>query len=231
MPIKVITGCMKSGKSEEIIRRFKRAEISCMKVQLFKPDQDRRFDESSIVSRDRHKEKCIVVPAENAEYILSVLEPGVELVIIDEAQFFAPRIEEIERDGYVFPQTTYPIVHVVQQISDMGAKVVVTGLDMDSNRVPFGPMPYLMAIADEVKKLHAVCEVCHGEAMYSFANFTKKEQVALGDTEYVALCRHCYNELQEDDCHLAKVKEGSNDTGSYKLLYYYEPKENREDEK
>jgi len=230
--IKVISGGMRAGKSEDIYRRYKRAKMAGMKVQVFKPDLDRRFSEDEVVSRDNNKVKCIAVPAENAEYILSVLEEDVKLVIIDEAQFFKPRLTATVNEGTYIGGAAknlqnisdktcvvteyYPIVDVVQELFDRGIDIVIEGLDMDSERKPFGAMPALMAIATECKKIHAICEVCHNSAMYSYAGFDKKEQVALGDTEYTALCPECYKKLKNgkrlkvttlDDGEVVKVIE------------------------
>ena len=190
--IKVIIGCMKSGKSEEIARIVTRAKIAGTNFLVFKPDIDRRFGEGSVVSRSNMAKTvdCIVIPASNSSYMFSIIDDSTELVIIDEAQFFNPNYK---MDEHLETLTTYyPIVNDVQKLADKGIKVIIMGLDMDSDRKPFGPVPQLMAIADEVVKIKAVCEDCGGEAIYSYANFEKTEQVVLGDSEYKALCRKCY---------------------------------------
>lgn len=194
--IKAIAGCMKSGKSSEVLRKYKRAKIAGMKVQLFKPDTNKRFEEGKVVSRDDiSAADCTLIPAFNASYIISVLEDGVELVIIDEVQFFA-------KEG-----NSYPIVDIVQRLADMGIEVLVCGLDMDSDRNPFGPMPYLLAIATEVKKIHAICECCHRPAMYTFANFNKESQISVEDegSKYSALCDRCYCWIKKSKDQLYKL--------------------------
>ena len=192
MSIEIITGGMMCGKSEEVLRRAKRGRIAGLAVQIFTPDIDRRLAEGNIASRDERRDKCTVVPAENAEYILSLLDDGTGMVVIDEAQFFRPRYELIEHKGQQLLVESYPIVDVVQTMADRGVQVLIAGLDMDSDRKPFGPMPYLMAIATEVSKMNAVCENCAADAEYSFANFAKSEQIVVGDSEYLSLCRLCY---------------------------------------
>jgi thymidine kinase len=194
-------------------------------VQIFKPDIDRRFDEGKVISRDNKEGKdCILIPAGDAEYIYAVLEPHTEHVIIDEAQFFLPKLKPIpnlSKEGYTHVQMGiyyYPIVNVIQKLSDSGLKVIVAGLDMDSDRRPFGPMPEIMAIAHEIRKIHAVCEVCHGTAMYSYAKFQKQSQVALGDSEYAAICDDCYLKLQQPGAYL-KTIEG--DDGRAKNIIAY----------
>ncbi len=232
--IKVIAGGMKSGKSGEANNRFQRAIRAGMKVQMFKPDKDKTFAEGEIVSRDGSHEKCTIIPAANPEYILSIIDDDVELVIIDEAQFFEPRYlviipegEEKEniisknlmgagQDVYILKEQ-HTIVDIVQKIADRGIGVVVCGLDMDSDRRAFGALPELMAIANEVRKLHAICEICHDEAMYSYANFKKHKQVAVNNKEddlYVATCPRCYNKLT---------------SGKYTLLTTYDEYGNKED--
>jgi len=193
----VITGGMKSGKSEEILRRARRARIAGLSIQAFKPDTDRRFEEGKVISRDSRAEDCVLVPASNPEYIFSILEKNTSVVIIDEAQFFAPgkklkSVEKMPNSGNAYyVEDSHSIVEVVQKLCDRGLEVIVAGLDMDSDRQSFGPMPHLMAIADQVLKLHAVCEVCYQPAVHSFANFWKTGQIAVGDKEYVATCRAC----------------------------------------
>jgi thymidine kinase len=177
----------------------------------------------AVVSRDNGELKCVVVPAANAEYILSVIDSETEIVLIDEAQFFEARLEPIQTyvGNYLFPSgmnfvEVYPIVAVVQTLSDMGLKVVVVGLDMDSDRKPFGPMPHLMAISDEVKKIHAVCEICHKEAVYSYIG-SKSQRIQLGDNEYTAVCPDCYSKLQKPDVKLYRIPS-SNGKPDKKIL-------------
>jgi thymidine kinase len=174
--IEVITGPMKCGKSEEVLRRVKRFKIAELNILVVKPSTDRRFSEDEVVSRDKRKADCTVIPPNNPEYIYTLIDLDTNIIVIDEAQFF-----------------NIAIVNIVQELKDRGYQVIVAGLDMTSERKPFGPMPYLMAIADKVLKLKAVCEDCRKEkACYSFATFDKTEDVAVGDTEYKALCSECY---------------------------------------
>jgi thymidine kinase len=180
--IEVITGPMKCGKSEEVLRRVKRFKIAELNVLVVKPSTDKRFSEDEVISRDDRKADCTVVPTNNPEYIYALLDNSVDIIVIDEVQFF-----------------NKGIVPVVQWLKDIGYHVIVAGLDMTSERKPFGPMPELMAIADNVLKLKSVCEDCKKEeAMYTFATFEKTEDVVVGDTEYIALCSECYlNRLKE----------------------------------
>lgn len=214
--IVVVTGGMKSGKSEEVLRRYRRAQVAGVKAQIFKPDTDKEFKEDKATSRDNRYENCVVVPAENAEYILSLLEGDTDLVVIDEVQFFK---KKAIKKGEVY-EYYFPIVDIVQDLADRGINVVVSGLDMDSNRVPFGPVPYLMAIAHEVRKLHAICEICHEEASYSYANFNKKEKIVVGDKEYIALCKQCYVLLKDDN--LSTEQE----SGRYVIVDHSNKKDN-----
>ncbi|HOP55122.1 MAG TPA: thymidine kinase [bacterium] len=143
--IEVICGSMFSGKSEELIRRVKRAEIARQKVQVFKPAIDTRYEDREVVSHDGNKVSAYMV--EKAEDILTELLPDVQVIAIDEGQFFD--------DG---------IVKVCQTLADNGKRVIVAGLDQDFRGEPFGPMPELLAVAEKVDKLQAICMVCGGPA-------------------------------------------------------------------
>jgi len=143
--MEAVTGCMFSGKSEELIRRLERAKIARQKVQVFKPLIDTRYSIVEVVSHTGDKIEAI--PVSNSEEILKHLEENIDVVGIDEAQFFD--------EG---------IVDVLRKLSKDGIKVVVAGLDMDFRGEPFGPMPFIMAIADDVLKLHAICTVCGEDA-------------------------------------------------------------------
>ncbi|MEM3641192.1 MAG: thymidine kinase [Candidatus Bathyarchaeia archaeon] len=143
--IEVITGCMFSGKSEELIRRLKRAQIAKQKIQAFKHSFDNRYSISEVASHSG--EKFSAIPVKSAREILFHLERDTTAIGIDEAQFFENEI-----------------VDVVKEIALGGKRVIIAGLDMDFRGEPFGPMPFLMAIADEVLKLHAICAVCGEEA-------------------------------------------------------------------
>ena len=172
--IEVITGSMFSGKTEELIRRLRRAQFAGLKVEIFKPSTDKRFSESKIVS---HDEKSIVsTPVENPSSIL-LLAGNVRVVGIDEAQFFDDTI-----------------VDVCSRLADNGIRVVVAGLDMDFKGNPFGPMPELLAIAEYITKLHAICMRCGNLAQYSFRKSEEEQVVLLGEKDkYEPLCRDCFN--------------------------------------
>jgi len=143
--IEVITGCMFSGKSEELIRRLRRCKIAKLKTLVFKPLVDTR-SEAEIISHSG--QKFIAIPVHNSSIILfDIIDSTIDIVGIDEAQFFDENLEE-----------------VVKKIAYDGKKVIIAGLDMDFRGEPFGPMPNLMAIADEVLKLHAICAVCGDDA-------------------------------------------------------------------
>lgn len=143
--IEVITGCMFSGKSEELIRRLKRAKIAKQKVQVFKPSIDTRYSVVEVVSHAGDKIEAI--PVSSTAELIAKIEEDTAVVGIDEAQFF-------DND----------IVSSLRKLSKVGKRVIVAGLDMDFRGEPFGPMPYIMAIADEVIKLHAICTVCGEDA-------------------------------------------------------------------
>ncbi|MDR1516883.1 MAG: thymidine kinase [Dysgonamonadaceae bacterium] len=172
--IEVICGSMFSGKTEELLRRLKRAKIARQKVEIFKPAVDVRYSEEEVVSHDKNS-----IPSTSVEHSSNILllSSEVEVVGIDEAQFFD--------EG---------LVDVCQQLADQGLRVIVAGLDMDFRRVPFGPMPGLCAIADDVSKVHAICVRCGRLANYSFRLVPNDKQVLLGERqEYQPLCRRCYN--------------------------------------
>ncbi len=164
---------MFSGKSEELIRRLRRSVIARQRVQVFKPVIDDRFATEDIVSRDDRRLKAVSV-ATSAE-LLSRVEIGMQVIGIDEVQFFD--------DG---------VVDVCMQLADAGIRVVAAGLDQDYMRRPFGPMPALLAVAEEVSKMHAVCVRCRGAAHYSQRVSGGDAQVEVGDSSYEARCRSCY---------------------------------------
>ncbi|MCC7503967.1 MAG: thymidine kinase [Saprospiraceae bacterium] len=172
--IEVICGCMFSGKTEELIRRLKRAKIASLKVEVFKPRIDTRYDESSIVSHDTTS--VLATPVEHSEKLLEIND-HTTVVGIDEVQFFD--------EG---------IVEVCQQLALRGIRVVVAGLDMDYRGVPFGPMPKLLAIAEYVTKVHAICVHCGNLATHSFRLAEGDAVVLLGEKEqYEPRCRSCYH--------------------------------------
>ena len=177
--IEVICGSMFSGKTEELIRRMKRAKIANLKVEIFKPAVDVRYHESNIVSHDENA--ILSTPIENSQTIL-LLSQDVDVVGIDEAQFFDPEI-----------------MHVCQQLALKGIRVIVAGLDMDYMGKPFGPMPQLLAIADYITKLHAICVICGNMASFSYRKIAGGSQLLLGEKdEYMPLCRmHYFDEMKK----------------------------------
>lgn len=171
--IEVICGSMFSGKTEELLRRLRRAKIARQKVEIFKPAIDVRYSQEEVVSHD--KNSILSTPVEHSSNIL-LLSSEVEVVGIDEAQFFDKGL-----------------VDVCQQLADQGIRVIIAGLDMDFKRVPFGPMPDLCAIADDVTKVHAICVGCGSLANYSHRIVPGEKQVMIGEMqEYQPLCRKCY---------------------------------------
>jgi thymidine kinase len=176
--IEVITGGMFSGKSEELLRRLRRALIARQTIQVFKPRIDSRHAPDRVVTRDRREVEATSV-ADCTELERQLLD-DVEVVGIDEAQFF---------------DETLPAI--VTRLADRGVRVVIAGLDQDYRRQPFGPMPQLMALAEHVDKVHAVCVQCGATAHYSQRFAGGGEQVQVGDDEsYEARCRNCYEPYQ-----------------------------------
>ena len=173
--IEVVCGSMFSGKTEELIRRLKRATIANKKVEIFKPEIDVRYDENEVVSHD--KNSIMSTPVSHSENIL-LLADGVEVVGIDEAQFF-----DME------------LISVCEKLANKGTRVIIAGLDMDFKGKPFGPMPHLLAIADYITKVHAICVPCGDIAMYSFRKVSNDKTVMLGELEsYEPRCRKCYED-------------------------------------
>ncbi len=173
--IEVVTGSMFSGKTEELIRRMKRAKIAQQKIIIFKPKVDTRYSEEMVVSHDAKSIES--VPVSKAEEILE-LANDYEVIGIDEAQFFSDIL-----------------VEVCNRLADRGVRVIVAGLDMDFAGKPFGPIPRLMAIAEYVSKVHAICMRCGNLAQYSHRLSDSDKQFLLGEKDvYEPLCRKCYNE-------------------------------------
>jgi thymidine kinase len=171
--IEVIAGCMFSGKSEELIRRLRRAVIGRQRVQVFKPAADTRS--VGVQSRDQRTLDAIGVPSSHE--LWKAVSLGVQVVGIDEAQFFD--------DG---------LVRLCTDLADLGVRVIVAGLDMDFRGEPFGPMPALLAVAEYTTKLHAICVSCGAPALYSHRIAGGQETVQVGDTEaYEARCRRCFH--------------------------------------
>ena len=177
--VEVICGSMFSGKTEELIRRMRRAKLARQKVEIFKPSIDVRYSEEDVVS---HQGNAIPsTPVESAASIL-LMGSDADVLGIDEAQFF---------DGQ--------IVEVCNELAGRGIRVIVAGLDLDFKGRPFGPMPALCAIADEVTKVHAICVRCGALAYVSHRIVAGDRQVMLGEThEYEPLCRQCYAEENEE---------------------------------
>ena len=171
--IEVICGSMFSGKTEELIRRMKRAQIAHLKTETFKPAIDNRYDAINVVSHD--DTKIVAQPVQHSQNIL-LLAQGADVIAIDEAQFFD--------EG---------IVHVCQQLALNGARVIVAGLDMDYLGKPFGPVPQLLAVADYITKLHAICVHCGNIASISYRKTKQSGQVVIGELDiYEPRCRTCY---------------------------------------
>ncbi len=172
--IEVICGSMFSGKTEELIRRLKRAKFARQRVEIFKPALDTRYSEEEVVSHDSNH--ILSTPIESSASIL-LLATDVDVVGIDEAQFFD---EELPT--------------VCNELARRGTRVIVAGLDMDFKCQPFGPMPALMAVADEVTKVHAICVKCGNLAYVSHRTVQNDKLVLLGEKmEYEPLCRECYH--------------------------------------
>ena len=178
--IEVICGSMFSGKTEELIRRLKRAEFARQSVEIFKPSIDTRYAEQDVVSHEGNS-----IPSTPVDSSASILLLGsdTDVVGIDEAQFFD--------EG---------LIDVCNQLANNGIRVIVAGLDMDFRGNPFGPMPGLCAIADEVSKVHAICVKCGQLASFSHRTVKNDKQVLLGETaEYEPLCRECYLRAIKED--------------------------------
>lgn len=172
--IEVICGSMFSGKTEELIRRLKRARIARQRVEIYKPAIDTRYSDNDVVSHDANSIPS--TPVESARSIL-LMASDAQVVGIDEAQFFDDAI-----------------VEVCNKLANSGKRVIVAGLDMDFKGIPFGPMPQLMAIAEDVTKVHAICVKCGNLAHVSHRIVKAEQRVLLGEQhEYEPLCRQCYN--------------------------------------
>ena len=172
--IEVICGSMFSGKTEELIRRLKRAQFAKQTVEIYKPCIDVRYSDDEVVSHDSHSIPSTPIDSPASMLLLS---SDVEVVGIDEAQFFDDTI-----------------VEVVQTLADRGARVIIAGLDTDFMGKPFGPMPALMAVAEDIQKVHAICVKCGSPANHSHRLSASDKLVVLGEKDiYEPLCRHCYN--------------------------------------
>jgi len=173
--IEVICGSMFSGKTEELIRRLKRAQFAKQSVEIFKPKIDTRYSEDEVVSHDKNSIRS--TPVDSSGSIL-LMSNDVDVIGIDEAQFFD--------EG---------LVEVCNTLADQGIRVIIAGLDMDYRGVPFGPMPGLCAIAEDVYKVHAICVRCGSLAYVSHRLVDSDKRVLLGETaEYEPICRDCFRE-------------------------------------
>ncbi len=190
--IEVICGGMFSGKTEELLRRVRRAQIAGQRIRLFKPDIDTRYHATAIVSHDQTLLEATPVPNSDAVYLLSA---EAEVVAMDEAQFFD--------EG---------IVEVADRLANAGKRVIIAGLDMDYRGRPFGPMPYLMAIAEFVTKLHAVCARTGGLAHYSYRKASTSETVLPGGQQlYEPVSRQVFYRLR---AHYQSVGDGAGGGGA-----------------
>lgn len=186
--IEVICGSMFSGKTEELIRRLKRAKIAGQKVEIFKPEVDIRYDEEEVVSHDENSIPS--TPVRSSGNIL-ILANDAQVVGIDEAQFFDQEL-----------------VNVCVQLASLGKRVVIAGLDMDYLGRPFGPMPSLMSVAEYVTKVHAICVKCGSLANHSHRVIDSAELVELGERqEYEPLCRACFSNSMDKDVLLQSKKK------------------------
>jgi len=172
--IEIICGSMFSGKTEELIRRLKRAKIANQRVEIFKPKLDTRYDDVKVVSHDANF--ILSTPVSNSAQLLELTD-GVNVVGVDEAQFFDDQLPE-----------------VCQKLALRGIRVIAAGLDMDFRGKPFGPMPNLLAVAEYITKVHAICQHCGNLATHSYRLVQEEGTVVLGEKEsYEARCRTCYH--------------------------------------
>jgi len=178
--IEVVCGSMFSGKTEELIRRMRRAVIARQKVEIFKPKVDNRYSSQDIVSHDKQKIKSTVI--KKPDEILKVALEA-QVVGIDEAQFF-----------------DNSLVRVCQTLANMGKRVIIAGLDQDYRGKPFGPIPHLLAVAEYITKTHAICVVCGNPANHTQRTTEDKERVVVGASDiYEARCRNCYQAPAEEE--------------------------------
>ena len=186
--IEVVCGSMFSGKTEELIRRMKRAKFARQKVEIFKPSIDTRYSDEDIVSHDRTSIRSTPIDSSGS---LLLLASDIDVVGIDEAQFFD--------DG---------LVSVCNQLANRGVRVIIAGLDMDFQGLPFGPIPALCAIADDVTKVHAICVKCGALAYVSHRLVHNDRRVLLGEKmEYEPLCRDCYQKVLMEEKEHERTKD------------------------
>ena len=173
--IEVVCGSMFSGKTEELIRRLRRAQFARQEIAIFKPVIDKRYSDVEVVSHDAHK--LTSTPVASPAELLERVGPEIQVVGVDEAQFFDESL-----------------VEVCQTLANRGVRVIVAGLDMDYLGQPFGPMPRLMAVAEDVQKVHAICVKCGALATFSHRLSKSQDLVLLGEKDvYEPLCRDCFN--------------------------------------
>ena len=178
--IEVICGSMFSGTTEELIRRLRRAEFANQRVEIFKPAVDTRYSDEEVVSHEGHSLRS--TPVESPQTIL-LMASGADVVGIDEAQFFDESLTDVCRT-----------------LASQGIRVIAAGLDMDFTGRPFGPMPALMAVAEHVTKVHAICVRCGDPAQYSHRLKADARLVMLGEKEsYEPLCRHCFEQVTAEE--------------------------------
>ena len=178
--IEVVCGSMFSGKTEELIRRLRRAQFANQKIAIFKPTLDKRYSDVEVVSHDFHK--LTSTPIQDPAEMLKI-GADVQVVGVDEAQFFGDSL-----------------VEVCQTLANRGVRVIVAGLDMDYLGQPFGPMPRLMAVAEDVQKVHAICVKCGALATYSHRLSKSQDLVLLGEKDvYEPLCRACFNAARAEE--------------------------------
>jgi thymidine kinase len=178
--VEVVCGSMFSGKTEELIRRLKRARIARLKVEIYKPEIDTRYDEQKVVSHEGTAIESIAVPSSKTILLMAT---DADVVGIDEAQFFD--------DG---------LIEVCNSLANRGIRVICAGLDMDYSGKPFGVMPKLMAIAEYVTKVHAICVECGHIANHSYRMVSDQKIVLLGETEsYMPLCRDCFHDKKQPE--------------------------------
>ena len=177
--IEVVCGSMFSGKTEELIRRLRRAQFARQEIAIFKPVIDKRYSDVEVVSHDAHK--LTSTPVASPAELLERVGPEIQVVGVDEAQFFDESL-----------------VDVCQTLANRGVRVIVAGLDTDYLGQPFGPMPRLMAVAEDVQKVHAICVRCGALANHSHRLSKSEDLVLLGEKDiYEPLCRECFNDARE----------------------------------
>lgn len=185
--IEVICGSMFSGKTEELMRRLRRAEFARQRTEIFKPSIDTRYDDVEVVSHDANSIRSTPVPSSSN---LLLLADGIDVVGIDEAQFFDDALPA-----------------VCEQLASSGVRVIVAGLDMDFQGRPFGPMPQLMAMAEFVTKVHAICMRCGELANFSHRTHQSTDLIHLGETDsYEPLCRTCFDKARTEQLERAARK-------------------------